>query len=174
MKQKEAVYLTLRYATLLVLGLFIEVFYIIFKPLTIYPVYFILKLTNHAYLLYSTIIIGKTHIGLISACIGGAAYYLLLILLMATPMELQKRIKAILFSFICFLVVNNIRILILVWLVINGSNYFTFVHEITWYLGSTLLVIIIWFATIYLFKIKNIPGYTDFKVLVKAAKRNKK
>ena len=37
--------------------------------------------------------------------------------------------------------------------------------EVLWYLGSTLFVIGIWFIEVKLFKIKEIPIYSDIKFL---------
>src|SRR3989344_7597476 len=80
--------LILRYIILLGLsfpGLIL--FYKIFTPLTVYPVYFILSLFYDAVLLTKTTILieGLVPIEIIGACIAGSAYSLLLILNLSTP-----------------------------------------------------------------------------------------
>ncbi|MFH1311285.1 MAG: pacearchaeosortase [Nanoarchaeota archaeon] len=143
-------------------------FYIIFNPLTVLPVYFLLGLFFDASLLSSSIILlnGFFPIELIEACIASSAYYLLLILNLATPgLKLKTRIYSILFSFAVFLVINILRIFILSLVAISGSPVFDITHKVFWYLVSTLFVVGIWFAEIKLFKIKEIPIYSDLKNL---------
>jgi len=143
-------------------------FYIIFNPLTVLPVYFLLGLFFDASLFSSSIILlnGFFPIELIEACIASSAYYLLLILNLATPgLKLKTRIYSILFSFAVFLVINILRIFILSLVAISGSPVFDITHKVFWYLVSTLFVVGIWFAEIKLFKIKEIPIYSDLKNL---------
>ena len=110
---------------------------------------------------------GGIIIDLIPACIAGAAYYLLLILNLTTPMKLNKRLRSMLFLFATFLILNIIRIVIFSVLLANGYSYFDLAHKITWYFTSTALVVLIWFSNVKLFKIKQIPVYTDFKIIYK-------
>ena len=148
-------------------GLYI--FYFIFTPLTVYPVYFFLGL------FFDTILLSKIHIlvnnvpiELISACIAGAAYYLLLVLNLSTPkIKLNTRIKAILFSFAAFLVLNILRIFVLSCLAVKNFSYFDITHTLFWYGFSTIIVVAIWFAEVKIFKIKEIPFYSDIKYLAK-------
>jgi len=173
MKNKEALELSLRYLILLLFGAFISVFYTVFRPLTVYPAYLILKLFNPLTYLVSATSISASGITiiLIPACIAGAAYYLLLILNLSTPMPLEKRIKSLILSFAVFLIVNIIRIILISQLAISNFAYFDITHKILWYLGSTLLVVIAWFISVLAFKIKSIPACTDIKTLVKTAKK---
>lgn len=58
---------------------------------------------------------------------------------------------------------------------VEGSTFFDFTHKIFWFLGSTLFVVIIWFLEVKIFKIKDIPIYTDLKFLYKdSLLKNKK
>ena len=98
MEKKEGIYLVVRYGLLLILGLFnLWIFYKIFTPLTVYPVYWILyALDSGTTLLAGNNIFFAGHYAeLVSACIAGAAYYLLLILNLTTPMKLEKRVKSL-------------------------------------------------------------------------------
>lgn len=172
MKNKEALDISLRYFILLVFGAFISIFYLIFKPLTVYPSYLILKLFNPTHLISNEAFISSgITIVLIPACIAGAAYYLLLVLNLATPMPIGKRIKSLIFSLLVFLVINIIRIIIITQLAISNFTYLDITHKILWYAGSTILVVIIWFVSVAVFKIKSIPAYTDIKNLLKIVRR---
>jgi len=142
------------------------IFYFIFTPLTIYPVYFILNLFFESILIKNIIILQGVAIELIPACIAGAAYYLLFLLNLSTPnIKLLKRIKMLVFAFGTFLVLNIIRIIILTLLTIRGSSWFELTHLIFWYFVSTILVVGIWFTEVKIFKIKSIPFYSDIKSL---------
>ncbi len=71
------------------------------------------------------------------------------------------------FAFSAFLLVNLLRIFILSLMFINGSSFFDITHRLFWYFLSTVFVIVIWFTEVKLFKIKEIPFYTDLKYLYK-------
>lgn len=145
------------------------IFYFVFTPLTIYPIYLFFGLFFDVLLLGNILIINNEFpIEFIKACIAGSAYYLLLILNLSTPkIDLKKRVKMIILSFALFLFVNLLRILILIFLFIYGFPYFDAAHEFFWYFMSTLFVIGIWFAEVKIFKIKGIPFYSDLKFLYK-------
>ena len=149
-------------------------FYAIFTPITIYSVYFLFEIFFDVTLFGNIIFIKFFRIELIEACIAGAAYYLLFILNLATPgIKTGKRIKLILFSFLTFLIINILRIFFLGLMFLAGSSLFDITHQIFWYLGSTLFVVLIWFAEVKLFKIKQIPFYSDLKYLLQESKLTK-
>ena len=84
-------------------------FYLVFTPLTAYPVFALLNIFYDASLVAGKIIIinRSIPIELIKACIAGAAYYLLLILNLSTPkIKIRSRIKILLLAFGSFLVLN--------------------------------------------------------------------
>ena len=165
MNQKVSLFF--RYIILLIVGLpGPYLFYLVFTPLTIYPVFFVLRLFYPSIILENTsLIIGANTINLIPACIAGAAYYLILILNLAMPMKLEKRARSIIFAFFSFLLLNILRIVIFTALFIGGFELFDLAHKLTWYLGSTILIVAIWFLSVYIYKIKEIPFYTDLKNL---------
>ncbi len=150
--------------------------YKIFTPLTVYSTIFLLKLFynisafNLNTLSPILIINSKTIIQLIPACIAGSAYLLLLILNLTVPMSLRKRLHTILLSFILLLALNILRIFILTVLYHNNFRFFDFTHKMFWYVLSTVFVVLIWFFVVKLYKIKEIPVYTDFKHLLKNVK----
>lgn len=144
-------------------------FYFIFTSLTIYPVYFLVNLLFEDVSLFGEImIVNGLAIEFIRACIAGSAYYLLLILNLSTPkINLKKRVTMILFSFAALLIINIIRIFVLILIFFYGFSFFDITHKFFWYFMSTIFVILIWFAEVKYFKIKEIPFYSDIKYLYK-------
>ncbi|PIO08811.1 hypothetical protein COU59_00145 [Candidatus Pacearchaeota archaeon CG10_big_fil_rev_8_21_14_0_10_34_12] len=145
-------------------------FYFVFTPLTIYPIYYVLGQFFPVSLLSSKILLinHQLPIEFIEACIAGAAYYFLLILNLSTPqIKLSDRIKMIFLSFFLLLTVNVIRITTLILMIYHDVAFFNVTHLLFWYLLSTVFVIAIWFFEVKLFKIKNIPFYSDLKFLHK-------
>jgi exosortase/archaeosortase len=160
--------IALRYFLLILLGLGnLWLFYTIFTPLTVYPVFFVLQQAYSAVLLAgNTIFFKGYYASIIPACIAGAAYYALCILNLTTPMTLRKRLQSLIFLLAGFLIINTLRILIFAKLLFVGYAYFDLTHQLTWYLGSTALVILLWLASTAIFKIKAIPIYTDIKTIL--------
>lgn len=161
-----------RYFILLVIGLeylirgYDSIFYIIPTRLTAYLSLFPLKLFYTASLVDTTIVLQSLNIALVPACIGGAAYFLLVSLNLTTPMQSSNRIKSLLLIISSFLILNTLRIVIFSIIAVNSINLFDISHMLFWYMGSTLLVIIIWFSSNYILKIKSIPAYTDIKNII--------
>jgi len=173
MNKQNAFNIFFRYFILLILGLGnLFIFYVIFTPLTIYPVKFILSLFYLLELSGNSLIVNGYTIQLIEACIAGAAYYLLTILNLATPMPSKKRLYSLVFSFTILLFLNISRIVILSILFVNNSAYFDFSHKFFWYWLSTIFVVVIWFLTVYKFQIENIPLYSDFLSFKKIIRKN--
>jgi hypothetical protein len=168
--------LIIRYSLLIIAGIFsLQIFYFIFSPLTIYPVFFFLKFFFNASLTSNLILVNNMPIQLIGPCIAGSAYYLLLILNLSIPkIRLGKRIGLLFFSFFCLLAVNILRIIILSFMFISGTSFFDLTHKLFWYAGSTIFVVAIWFFSIYLFKIREIPFYSDIASLLKKKKSQPK
>lgn len=160
----------------------LSIFYYFLKPLTIYPSFFLLNIFYEASLSDNTIFVGNLLSGgvipieIIEACVAGSAYYLLLILNLSVPnISLPKRIWAIAFSFGSFLAINILRIFILSFMAISGSSLFDVTHIVFWYVLSTIFVVGVWLLEIRLFKIKEIPFYSDIRYLYhKSHFKNKK
>lgn len=145
-------------------------FYKIFTPLTVYSVSFFLSFFYSVSISQSTILLNNIFpIELIPACIAGSAYYLLLILNLSTPnLKIKNRIASITISFFALLVFNVLRISFLVFLLFNSPKLFAIFHKFIWYFMSVLLVILIWFFIVKIFKIKEIPFYSDAKKILNA------
>lgn len=172
MKKINILDISLRYLILVLVALpNLYLFYLIFTPLTLYPVYFIFSLFFDTILTGTTIMVKEIPIEIIKSCVAGSAYYLLLILNLSTPnIKLNKRIKMALVSFIAFLLLNILRIVILSFLALSNSSFFSITHQISWYLLSVLFVVGIWFAVVKIFNVKKIPFYSDIKLLYKQIK----
>src|SRR3989344_9015522 len=168
MEKKRVYGLLVRYLLLIVLGVpNLFLFYAVFTPMTIKPTFaFFSAIDPSSYIVENTdnVIFFKGYYAtIIPACVAGAAYYLLLILNLTTPMNVKKRIPSIVFLLGAFLILNLSRILIFALLLAKGYQYFDITHALTWYFGSTVLVILIWFGNVLLFRIRDIPIYSDIK-----------
>ncbi|MFA5173724.1 MAG: pacearchaeosortase [Candidatus Pacearchaeota archaeon] len=164
---KNIIYIFLRYIILLGLMFSLPIIYRILIPITVYLTSFLLSLIYNIRIMGSMIMVNSfISIEIISSCVAGSAYLLLLILNLTTPMKLNQRIKSIIFSLTLFFILNILRIFIFSILIVNNFKYFDLTHELSWLLISTLFVVGIWFLTAKLFKIKNIPIYSDIKYLL--------
>lgn len=176
MKRDVKLYLNIavRYFLLILTGIFsFKVFYFLFSSLTIYPVYFLLNLFFKTSIIYNIIFVNNIPIEIIGPCVAGSAYYLLLILNLSIPgIKFGKRLGILFFSLFSLLIINILRIFILSILLIFGISFFDIAHKLFWYVGSTVFVVGIWFLSVKLFKIKEIPFYSDIKSL--SGKKTKK
>jgi len=176
MKIKSKIFssILIRYILLLIVAIpGLWLFYIIFTPLTVYPVYYLLSLFYDVSIKGQVVnIAGIVSIELIGACIAGSAYYLLLILnLSIQKIKISKRIKLLIYSFLAFLIINILRIFILSVLYMREYSGFELTHQIFWYVGSIVIVILIWFVGINIYKVKEIPFYNDLKFLYKELRK---
>ncbi len=190
MNAKSLIFLFSRYIILVALALGnLFIFYFIFTPLTYFTSLWFLKIFyagNLAYgsggfaidagnLIAITSVTGRSIFAtIIPACVAGAAYYLLTILNLSTPMKFSKRIMSLIFLLGVFLIFNTIRIIIFLIVLIKGNtNFFDIAHSASWYFGSTAFVVLIWFANVLIFRIRTIPVFTDLKSLfMEAIKTN--
>ena len=165
--------LGLRYILLLLLGLFmynLSGFYNLFLQLTAFPASLLINIFQPAKFIGDIIYVDGLAIEIIPACVAVSAYFLLLILNLTTEMNIKTRIYSIIFSFLSLLIVNILRIWLMALLLLNNVYYFELFHMFTWYVLSIVIVVAIWFITVYIFKIKNIPIYSDFKNMFKKIK----
>jgi len=165
--------LLIRYVILLIFALlfslssgFYNLVYNILLKLTIYPVNFFLNLFYNSGFYQHFIFIDSKIIELIPACVALSAYFLLLILNLTTPLNFKKRFYSLFFSLFLFLLINILRIFILSILFLEDFVYFEQVHKFFWYFLSIVIVAGVWFLTVYSFKIKNIPVYSDFRTIL--------
>ena len=175
-KRKNTIYsIFLRYFILVITALpSFWIFYFIFSPLTVFPVYWLIKLIFGATLLGKVIFVGNypSPIEIVDACVAGSAYYLLLIFNLSIPnIKFSKRVKMVAFAFFSFLIINIIRIVILASIFVLRPDLFDISHKLSWYVGSIILVVGIWFIEVKKFNIKDIPFYSDIKNMSKNIKK---
>jgi hypothetical protein len=166
-ENRRIIGIIIRYSLLVLIGfLGLGIFYAIFRPITISAVFSIIKVFFRDATMFDNIIFFKSHgLAIIESCISGSAYFLLTILNFLAPMALIKRIPSLIFSWIVFLFLNVIRIFVSAIFFIKFFDYFDIVHLAFWYSLSTLMVVIIWIASIKLFRIESVPFYSDVKFL---------
>ncbi len=175
--KKRVVDIFIRYLVMIVVAIpGLWIFYTIFTPLTVYPTYFLLNLFFNASLSGNIITISNTFpIEIVKACVAGSAYYLLLILNLATPnIVFKKRLKIILESFLALLIINLLRIFFLSILYVSGSGLFDVTHKVFWYFANILFIVGIWFFMVKSFKLREIPFYSDIKFFFNLRKEAKK
>jgi len=174
--QNKLALMFVRYIVLAILALnSLYVIYLIVFPITIYPLVALFTLVDSSSFILGNIIAFKgEYIGIVRACLAGAAYYLLLILNLSTPMNTTKRAKSLVFLLISFLIINILRIFAFSLLFVSGFYYFDLAHELSWYVLSIILVIILWFTNVKIFKIKAVPVYTDITSIINLIKIEKK
>ena len=170
----------IRYSFLFIISLMLsfglDIIYFIISYPTLYSSFFILRLFYPALLVVKdfAIFVQGSYIYLIPACIASAAYFLLLILNLSTPMPLKQRINSVVFLVLSFFIINVTRIIVFTMLVVSGFSHVDIAHKLTWYFGSTVLVVTIWIVNIKLFNIKNIPFYSDaIKIISLTKKKNR-
>lgn len=166
-ESKKFLIIILRYLILALIAIpGFDFFYMIFLPLTKFPVFYLLSLFYDPVVLGNSIFIFDKSIEIVGACVAGSAYYFLLILNLSTPnIKRLNRIRMIFAGFLVFLLINIIRIFLLSVMYLNDSQFFDFTHKLFWYLGSTLFIVIIWFVQVKKNKIRSIPFYSDLKYI---------
>ena len=144
-------------------------FYSFIYHLTIYPAYFVINLFYNSYLANNSIFVGGNIINIISACIAGIAYALLLLLILFTNgISLGKSFKMFFVGSLLILIMNIMRIDLLIFVLVEfGSDLFDKVHLIFWNFVSGLYVAFVWIYLVKKFHVKGIPIVSDVKELLK-------
>jgi exosortase/archaeosortase family protein len=162
---------------ILILAVFfgLPFFYFIFEPLTVYPSLFLFKLFYNPVLMPENVITfpGRfISFEVIGACIAGSAYLLLTILNLSTPnIKLKRRLNLLAIAFLSFLVLNILRIFLIGVLFLEKVSWADFAHKLLWYIGSIVVIILIWFIQVRKHKIKEIPFYSDLKFVFNLIKK---
>jgi hypothetical protein len=155
--------LIIRYSLIIIAGLGnLYIFYLVFKPVTINLVAFIVNLFTMATMIGADMIyINGLYFEFVNACIGGSAYYLLFILGMSSRgVPFVKRMNVIVFSFFLLFLFNIFRVLLMI--LVAHEVYFNVLHWVFWYFLATLFVFLDWIFVSRYFKITSIPVYSDF------------
>lgn len=167
------IYILFRYLIAILFGFAIPIFYYVFTPLTLFFLSLVFSIFSPS-ILNNSIIISNYRIDIIPACIAGSAYYLLFVLNLLTPnISTKRRFLVFLFSSALFFFLNSLRLFFLILLLINGIEVY-FYHKAFWYLGSTLFVFFVWILNIKIFKIKEIPFFSDVRLIWLSIKKIQK
>ena len=176
-QSKKILELFARYFAIILIGLGnIYIIYKLLTPLTIHILNIILSIFTKTTLVGNIIYLNGTLIEIVPACVAGAAFYLLFLLILSTAnIKPEIRIKMLLPSFAIFFALNISRILILIPMI--NKPYFETIHWIFWHFISTIFVVATWFAVVKIYKIKSVPIYSDLKYirnLIKPIKKSKR
>lgn len=171
---KKILEILIRYSLAVFFAINLPFFYLIFRPITFYLFSLILSFFYKISIEGNFIFFDSFSLELVDACIAGSAYLLLLVLNLLTPkISILKRIFLFLFCSLSFLFVNLVRLLVSVFILKKGITFFKITHWIFWFM-SIIFVVAIWFFSIKLFKVKEIPFYSDFKTILEIVKSREK
>jgi exosortase/archaeosortase family protein len=175
-KKNEVLGLILRYGLIFLSVFLIPLFYVILKPLTVYCLYFIMqffyKVGVNGNILGFFVSGNLFNVEIIDACVAGSAFFLLLILNLSTKnLGVLKRIWLFLFEAALLFLFNLIRLLVIIPLYLNGSALFPIVHELFWYVLSIAFVVLIWLFGAWVFRIREIPVYSDICWIIRKSKK---
>ncbi len=153
----------------------LKIIYFIISPITFYLSYLTLFFYSPSLISNTAFIIDNYRLNFIPACTAASAYLLLILLTLTTDLTIKKIIKVIVTGFIAILIGNIIRIDILIMALIEkSSTLFDTLHLFFWQVLSTIYVVLVWIGLTKLFKIAEIPLYSDLKKVFKIYKESKK
>jgi hypothetical protein len=153
-----------RYILLITLGLGnLSFWYFWLTPLTVQTLATLLRWTGQE---VSTALIfiqlPNSTIALVPACIAGSAFYLMTILVLATPFSsIRKQILVLITLLASLFALNLIRLFFLVSII--DKPLFGPLHWFLWNILSIILVVLLWMGATRGFHINEIPGYSDAK-----------
>lgn len=176
-QSKRILGLFARYLSLLLIGIGdLYLFYKLLTPITIKTTGTILSFFTEVTIMDNLILSKNVIIEIVPACVAGAAFYLLLFLILSTAeMKPMKRFLALITATAILLILNISRIVFLA--SITNTPYFQTVHWLFWNFISTIFVVAIWFFIVKICKIKSIPVYSDviyLQSLINSGKKSKR
>lgn len=156
-----------------------DFFYFTLIYLTMIFPYIFLNLLNYdVRFLYESksLFVNNINLEFVKACVATSAYYLLALLILTTKdIGLKNSIKMFLIGSLLIFIMNILRITLLIIMVLNlGLDWFNAIHLTFWYIVSSLYVFLVWIFLIRLYKVKNIPVFSDLVYLTKIIARKKK
>jgi len=165
--------IAIRYILAVILMIFgLNIVYFLISPLTFKLSYLSLFYYNPDVISATSFIIENHKLNFIPACTAASAYLLLALLILTTDIKPKKALKVFLLGSLLILIANIIRIDILIATLIQfGSEAFDTIHLFFWKVLSTIYVVILWIILTKIFKIKEIPIYSDFKNILKLYKK---
>ncbi len=157
--------LIIRYFLAIILMVFgLNIIYLLISNLTFKLSYYSLFYYNPKLISDISFLIGNNKLNFIPACTAASAYLLLILLILSIDLNLKKTIKVFLTGSLLILVANIIRIdILIISLVEFGSGAFETLHLFFWKILSTIYVVLLWIFLTKIFKIKEIPVYSDLR-----------
>jgi len=157
----------------LLLGIFKNIFYVIFTPLTLHWSYLFFKLSvPEAVLVGGKLATMMDTFIFVPACTAASAYLLLALLILLTKgIPAMKRIEMFIYGSAAILAFNLIRIEVLLLFFFRMDYAYPVVHLFFWKFLSTIFVFAVWIALVRLFNVKSIPVYSDLKYIIGKMKR---
>ncbi|MBI2670490.1 pacearchaeosortase [Candidatus Woesearchaeota archaeon] len=156
-----------------------DIFYFGLVFLTMFIPFIVLIILNYdVRFLYEskTLLVNGIDLEFVRACIATSAYYLLALLILTTKgIGIKNSVKMFLIGSLLIFVMNVLRVTLLILVVINlGLDWFNLIHMTFWYILSSVYVFLVWLFLIKLYKIKNIPIYSDAKYLIASLRVKKR
>ncbi|MCX6741788.1 MAG: pacearchaeosortase [Candidatus Pacearchaeota archaeon] len=178
MKKENILFLDvlIRYAVIAASIFVIPLFYFALKTPTTQVLYFIMHFFYNVNVngnILTFFISGNLfNVEIIDACVAGSAFFLLLILNLSTKgISFIKRVYLFLFDALILFLVNIIRLMVIIPLYLQESAFFPIAHQIFWYGLSIIFVIVIWLFGTRVFRIREIPVYSDVCWLIGKSKK---
>lgn len=140
-----------------------KLLYFFLSPATFYASYYSLFFLDPLFLDQASFAINGVKLIFIPACVAASAYLLLLLLTFLTDIDFSKAVKMFLLGVIFIFAGNLLRIDFLIFILLKyGSQLFRTLHLFVWDVVSTLYVVLVWIILTKIFKVKEIPIYSDF------------
>ena len=155
---------------LLLLFVLTNILAFIIPAATVHTSFSLIKLFSNATLTNNIIDLNGHSIEINSACIALSAFYLMLILNLSTQMPIKKRLHSLLFTFGILFIINVLRIFVFSFLFVSSASIFSALHFMTWFIFSSIIVLLLWYVNIRIFNIKEIPVYSDIQFIMSEIK----
>lgn len=160
--------LTQRMLFLIVITFFYPFYYPILGDFTLQGSVFLLKLFGFNPVVNDlSFILNGVQFNIIEACVAVFAYFLLAILILTSKdMDFKKGCAIFLVGAILVYLANIARIAILSWAYFaHGTEIFEKYHFIVWNFVSGVYVAFTWIFLTAIFRLKEVPIYSDIKNL---------
>ena len=154
-----------------------NIFQWLFTQITVNFVYFVLVLIKAApvlgkYSVKNTIDVYGVSVRIIELCVTASAYYTMAILTIITKdISILKRAALFLLGALLIFIMNLVRIFILIYILANNGDLFRSLHQTFWFLLSFVYVALAWILLSKVFKVENIPIYSDIKFLLQVMRK---
>jgi len=167
------------YVRLLLLIIFLlvgyKVIYVVISPITFYLIYYSLFFYSPILTSSTSFVVNGQSVNFIPACTAASAYLLFLMLVLTVDIKFRKAASIFLTGSFLILFGNLVRVdILIISLIKYGYTLFETLHMFFWTVLSTIYVVLVWILLAWIFKIRDIPIYSDFLRVYKIFKRARK